>query len=176
MSNTHCIYFLTNGLTRSYIGYSKGPAGSAAALRFRKHSLKLAAAPQATKRFDQCFLLATIEGFPCKRSALRAEWLAKRRTLAVHKQRLRLPQAPHTRLDKFFAPLLHPKILPFKAQLTLFVHDVDQTWSSALQAHYGVPVHRLSPPFHTDHCRKGTRFYFPPLHHLIAPALPAAQS
>lgn len=157
MSSRHCIYFLTDGLRRSYIGYSRGPPGLAASARFRKHALKLKSSAKATKAFDQCFMLATIEGFPCHRSALSAEWFAKRTHLKIHQQRYIIPNAPHPRLDRFFAPLLHRKFALLRPQLTIYVHDVDNLWSPHLSAYYNVPVKKLLPPFHTDHCKKGCK-------------------
>lgn len=111
----HCVYFLWDGGTRSYIGYSNNVFK-----RYRTHALKLKASAQATKSFRACHLLAYIAGFPSERAALSFEWYAKRKRHASHHEAMMF-HSVHPRLRTFFAPLTLPK---FRGdRLTLHVRD-----------------------------------------------------
>lgn len=118
----HAIYFLTDkAQRRSYIGYSNDVRR-----RYRTHKRKLAHAAKYTKTFEGCCLWAYITGFPSKRTALSAEWHAKRRRKTVQP----LPWAPHARLARFLHVLTMPKF-----------------------SHYELTVHfiNLKVPTHTIH-------------------------
>jgi predicted GIY-YIG superfamily endonuclease len=149
MSNKiHGVYFLTDGAKRrSYCGYS-----TCISKRYRVHALKLAASAKCTKSFTGCEMWIKIEGFPTHNTALSMEWFSKRRRLKVHQSALDLNTiAPHPRISKFLAPLLHVKFRKLRANLIVYVRDPDLVWSKCIQEHYNVTVKQMEPPFKPEH-------------------------
>ena len=139
------IYFLTDGFQhRSYIGYSTDVMR-----RYRTHKLKLKAAARYTKSFQGgCLFWACIVGFPSKRSAMSAEWHAKRRS-----RRRRRPaddtrshvRFPHHRLRSFFQILKHPKFTgPEFQQLKIYTPFPESDWMQHVKDEYNIPVVRVT--------------------------------
>jgi hypothetical protein len=153
------IYLLTDMRFKvSYCGFSGSKTNSSGknciSERYRKHALKLKASAKCTKRFDGCVLIAKIEGFPTKHSALSMEWWAKTgRKVGIRKERLLLPHAPHRRLENFLAPLKLAKFLKIKQNLTIYVNDPNKIWSSNISEFYKVNVEQLTPPFLLEHVK-----------------------
>ena len=128
------VYFLTDGMNRSYIGYSTDVCK-----RFYTHRNKLVASAKYTKGFQECHLIAYITGFPDKRTAMSFEWMAKHRTLKCHRTSLRfismnaqepkskpfvrINDLPSKRLWKFFAALKHPKYADILPVLRVYSYD-----------------------------------------------------
>ena len=139
------IYFLTDGhRRRSYIGYSTDVMK-----RYRTHALKLKASARYTKTFQGgCLFWACIVGFPSKRSAMSAEWHAKRRKKKSHQRTV--GDFPHSRLDSFFSILKHPKFQGAGFEdLTIYTPYPDSSWIQSVRDQYQIPVLKVfSPSFH----------------------------
>lgn len=154
MNNKIGVYFLTDmSYCRSYIGYSTSVSN-----RYRCHSLKLKASAKATKRFDNCILIAKIEGFPSKKTAMSYEFYSRIRRLNIRKGCLKLDNCPHKRLEHLFAPLLHEKFKKLKKHLIIYVQDPYNEWSTDISEFYKVEVSQLKPPFYPTHINNKKRF------------------
>lgn len=117
------VYFLTDGLRKSYIGYTTNIER-----RYRQHSLKLSAGAKYTKTFQHCFLKAYVSGIPTKRLAMSLEWYCKRQRNLYWKRigKLNVPlHIPlcHKRLENFFNALRVSKFVPFHKFMTIHTNN-----------------------------------------------------
>jgi predicted GIY-YIG superfamily endonuclease len=153
----HSVYLLTNGQGRYYIGYSNNVNNNPKQCRYRTHALKLKHSARATKKFKTCYLLAKIEGFPTKNSALSMEWYCKRKFLKIlklgHQQKINLNSIhfSHNKLKNFFAPLLLHKFKVFAKNLTIYVQEPMFSQACLIHDIYEVRVANLNKPFLPDH-------------------------
>jgi predicted GIY-YIG superfamily endonuclease len=130
-----CVYFLENK-TCSYIGYTVNLQR-----RLRQHRKELAGGAKYTSKWQHVKLVSCVSGFPDKRTAMSYEWHAKRRrgpTQVIY-------QGTHSRLWRFYEPLLLAKFKTCKSDLSIQLSGEHSTHRMAIQERYQVPTTIIQP-------------------------------